>query len=857
MRLDYGVDIFGTIAEKLSSLSGFSAMAKELVQNADDEQSEYIVFDFCDAGLRISNASVFDDNDFKQIINIASRGKEAEAHKTGAFGIGFVSVYQITDHPELQSAGKKYTFLPEEKKVELLDSTIIDHTEFFLPWAFDSKSIIRRELKSQPISTDDISKFIQELLSAAPDILLFLRFLKKLKVLRNGLLDTEFVRDDADKPGRKIIKVKDGQPVINRKWFVYEKLFDASEAKQLNKEPIVGIAFPIFPNNDEVNGVLYDFLPTGLFTGYKFHINGDFFPTPDRKNIITEGDRVRVEWNNKVITAIGSYLVSCVIDLKKRLSEEDLYKFFPAQDFNNKNLPMLDAIRKIFYLSAKQVEIVPDAKGNWYKPVNVYLLNLKDDNVKQSLEDIGIPIVNSKLRSNWPILQTGLGVKNLDISILTKFIQQKGIESGSLQVNAPKPFNTIDGLCNVLAFVQDRLSIPGEEKFLINFSQLAVCPDRNGRLEQFAKLKLMNPSAEKVLLKLDGLPFIDFSLQKQCKEILLHICSEYNWQDVIDFLSSKSSQEIDLMDKANVIDLIQLYDYLADREQLILKDFCYSEKLKNTPIFLTNKQFKPLSGLCLSGNYKDPISLDIIIAEDTMTDKAKGFLKKLGVKPLDFLTYLTKYAPLYYQNESLWKKEDKRLELTEEIRRNFSSVADNRETRNLLKNLKMIPCNDNLFHSPKEIYLKSELLDIVLNKDYFYPSEERIGGKLAEWNEWLKLLDVDDSPRPEDVISRIRVLATKLSYENAQAIEQLFYYLCNVFNQDAFDDEDLYEQLKYIQWIPCENDSERYHVPSEVFLPFDRHLFYSQGEIARFKQRAKMGGKFPAFLGFKTPNLTT
>jgi len=114
LRHDYGVDIFGTIAEKLSSLSGFPAMAKELVQNADDEQSEYIEFDFCDNGLHVTNASIFDDDDFKRISNIASRGKETEPHKTGEFGIGFISVYQISDHPELQSAGRKYVFSPEE-----------------------------------------------------------------------------------------------------------------------------------------------------------------------------------------------------------------------------------------------------------------------------------------------------------------------------------------------------------------------------------------------------------------------------------------------------------------------------------------------------------------------------------------------------------------------------------------------------------------------------------------------------------------------------------------------------------------------------------------------------------------------
>lgn len=849
MRRNYGVDIFGTIAEKLSSLSGFPAMANELVQNADDEESEYIEFDFRDDGLSVTNASVFDDDDFKRICNIASRGKATEPDKTGAFGIGFISVYQVTDHPEVQSAGEKYIFLPEQKVVESLDSKINDHTEFFLPWAFDPKSIVRTELKREAIDKNDIPRFAQELLSSSPDILLFLRNLRKIRVLRNGLLDTEFIRDDAAPPLRIIAQMKEGKPTIVRKWFAYEELFVAPEAAQLNKEPKIGIAFPILPNNIQNDGILYDFLPTGLYTGYKFHINGDFFPTPDRKNIITEGDKPKVDWNSKVINATGKFIIKCIIDLKQRVTVEELYKFFPAHDFSNKNLPILEAIKRIFYASAKEQEIVPDGLNEWHKPDGIYLLSLKDANVRRALEDIRIPIVNSKLRSSWPILQAGLGTKNLDIGTLTRFIQEMRIKAGTFQINAPKPFNTIKGLSNLLLFVQDRMNTPGEEKLLNSFSQLAICPDRKGRLDQFEKLKLMTPTIERVLLKPDGIPFVNASLQAQCKEILLHLTSEYVWQDVIDFFSTKTSQEITQMDKANVIDLMVLYDYLADHEQPILKDYHYCEKLKNSCIFMTNKQFKPLSGLCLSGNYKDPMGLDIIIADSILTDKAKGFLKKLGVKSLDFPTYVTKYAPLYFQSEPLWRTEDKRLELTEEIRRNFSLISDNKDARNLLKTLEMIPCNDNQFHAPEKIYLRSELLDIVLAKNYLYPDEQRIGKNSAEWNEWLKLLDVSDSPKPEDVIRRIRELAAKWSPENVQAIEQLFYYLCDIFNQDSFSDEKAYEQLKYLEWLPAEGDEDNYHLPAEVFLPFSKHLFYSQGKFVPFSQRARMRGRFLDYIG--------
>ena len=850
----YEVDFFGTISEKLSSLSGFTAIAKELVQNADDGESEWITFDFHDNGLYVANASIFSEEDFKRIKLIAAHGKESEPHKTGAFGIGFVSVYQVSDHPELQSAGKKYAFLPDEQAVVEDTSDITDHTEFFLPWAFDPHSPTRRALKKEVVNGDDLSKFISELRHAAPSILLFLRSLRRIRILKAGIAEVEFVRTD-ENPLRKVEWVADGKAAI-QEWLAYDTTFDAPKAGQLNKEAIVGIAFPISEDNAGEDGTLYNFLPTGMHTGYKFHINGDFFPTPDRKSIVTEGIGYDVEWNSKVMKAIGKLLINSIPDLKQRISGESLYELFPPHDFDNKNLLLLNVIKEAFYKYSVEAEIVLDSRSRWHKPNRVFLLRSKEEEIKQALESAGIPLVHPDLRRFWSLIQTGLGTKVLNMKTLIEFIQKIGIQAGTLQSDAPPPFNSVQGVSSILSFVQDWLKTRSEEKSPNDFSQLPICPNCTGQLHPFRELRLFSPPVEKIFANLSGLPLINASLQTQCREILKHIMLEYDWHDVINFFCEKTAEEIDVMDKAHVIDLPSLYDYLADNGQQILNDKEYQAKLNKAPIFLARYQFKPFSDLCLPGNYCDPIGLDIIISEGVLTGKVRDFLWELGVKPLDFATYVKKYAPEYFRNEELRQTEDKRLELVEEIRKNFSSI-NSVGIRSLLRNIPMVPCNDRDFHTPEQIYLKSELLDVVLGKGYLYPDEQRVGESIETWIDWLKLLGVTDKPKPADVVRRIRELAAKWSRENVQTIEQLFYYLCDVFEQYDFRDRDLYESLRYIEWLPAENDCE-YHLPGQIYLPHNKHLFSSQAKFVPFKQRARMRGKFLDFIeigNFPPPEL--
>ncbi|MBE7556759.1 MAG: hypothetical protein HS126_37410 [Anaerolineales bacterium] len=117
------VDYLGFLQTQLRDLRGISTLAYELIQNADDVLDDQgrpaasrIMFDICDDALIVENDGVFREVDFDRVSQIASGGKREEKGTTGAFGIGFISVYQVTDCPEILSSGQHWRIRPHVAK---------------------------------------------------------------------------------------------------------------------------------------------------------------------------------------------------------------------------------------------------------------------------------------------------------------------------------------------------------------------------------------------------------------------------------------------------------------------------------------------------------------------------------------------------------------------------------------------------------------------------------------------------------------------------------------------------------------------------------------------------------------------
>ncbi len=105
-------------------------IVKELIQNADDAGAKriHITFDWrqhptsglpdsrmealMGAAMVVYNDSTFSDEDFDNIQSLGESGKRETLWKTGRFGVGFNSVYHVTDYPSFISRDRIVFFDP-------------------------------------------------------------------------------------------------------------------------------------------------------------------------------------------------------------------------------------------------------------------------------------------------------------------------------------------------------------------------------------------------------------------------------------------------------------------------------------------------------------------------------------------------------------------------------------------------------------------------------------------------------------------------------------------------------------------------------------------------------------------------
>jgi len=295
----YTANLLGNIRSHLAGLQGYDVMALELIQNADDAKAEEIVFDITDCGLLVRNSGQFtycgDLNsrpcdfvarnnyscDYHRIADVGSGGKLSRGENIGRFGIGFVSTYQVTDHPEIRSTGIKLTLHPEKGQwfIEPYDEPA--GTSFFLPWADDPNTEARLALGVSHVSPTHVDQLANDFQSVLRKSLLFLRHVRKAEVRRNGqlLLACDLDRSEGSdlmisfRPSGEVeywhILRADAADEVKRLYATHPRL------ESLNRSTKISIGLRTDPE-PLAEGMLYAFLPTEQLTGLPLHINADF-----------------------------------------------------------------------------------------------------------------------------------------------------------------------------------------------------------------------------------------------------------------------------------------------------------------------------------------------------------------------------------------------------------------------------------------------------------------------------------------------------------------------------------------------------------------------------------------------------
>ena len=343
-EMEYVVDKCGVIRTALRSYSGFSLIS-ELLQNANDAKLENdnelvdVEFDFMPNSLIVRNNKKFKEtsrntheeklrDDWWRITHILSGGKEIEHDKIGKFGWGFLSVYHITDNPEVASNSKAIVFDPTKNNVVPYNSNI-KNTEFRFNYRF-KKTDISEKIGRQPIDNDYIISLFNFTQNEMTNHILFLENISSVKIFKNSKLVSSLFRESKNGCiilGEKINSNDKGE------WIAFEQDFSKDFSKEITGRIIENAKVKILfqknlENRSEFEGRIYCGLPTENETNLPFHVNAHFIPDPGRKDIVLNRYDPDGKTNIKLLEKTADVLASN-IDVIKTLfvNPKDFYEF--------------------------------------------------------------------------------------------------------------------------------------------------------------------------------------------------------------------------------------------------------------------------------------------------------------------------------------------------------------------------------------------------------------------------------------------------------------------------------------------------------------------------------------------------
>ncbi len=306
----------------------------ELIQNADDCTSKTLEFYLSKNDLMaVNDGDVFTETDIKDLSDFGESHKGPE--HIGFFGIGFKSVFLISNRPEIYS--DNFSFYYDEKTL------IVPH------WIKDIRINIKKKLESLrrkgavvvlPLKNkkEDYSLIKQQLQKVSASLLLYLNHLKKFVIDDNVHHITEVspncfeVKDRDEKPALwKSYSITLLIPPKIREFLAEDRGIRRIDKRVKEKEKII-LTFEV-TENDEVKpnqmGKLYAFLPTGVRTDFVFNIQADFSVNLERTALRAKGEK----WNHWVLSNVYRCIPFIIQDYKnQRTVRTEFYKILPLDD---------------------------------------------------------------------------------------------------------------------------------------------------------------------------------------------------------------------------------------------------------------------------------------------------------------------------------------------------------------------------------------------------------------------------------------------------------------------------------------------------------------------------------------------
>jgi len=396
----------------------------ELIQNADDNKYEEGVRPFLkfivdqDKILLQNNEKGFREEHVDALCDAGktTKGRSKDLGYIGEKGIGFKSVFRISDEPQVFSNGFHFKFKrkdPNDKLGFVIPYWIEDIPEYV---DLDKTNIV---LPLKEGVKSELSKF-QEV---EPTLLLFLRRLKVIQI-NNRLKDERYRLVKKIKNGMVEIKNPEGKEY----WKLVKKIIDVPDSldeekrKDVEQTEII-LAFPLKSNgaaNTQTKQKVFAYLPTQSY-GFKFIIQADFLLSANREDIHKDK-----EWNEFLRDEISELFLESVEEFKKDKNlKKQYYNYIPlskeiTDDFFS---DIVDQIHD----DLEEYDCILAESGNWKKPSR---LISADDKIRDLFENEYLrqhfdkEYVSSEIEINKSILNA-LNIPEFGFDHLVKLLKDK------------------------------------------------------------------------------------------------------------------------------------------------------------------------------------------------------------------------------------------------------------------------------------------------------------------------------------------------------------------------------------------------------------------------------------------------
>ncbi|XP_067652769.1 uncharacterized protein [Haliotis asinina] len=415
----------------------------ELVQNADDnsypdnilknenDECPSVKFRIDSDGVMVqNNENGFREKDIRALCDVgrSTKGKHKFGY-IGQKGIGFKSVFRVTDCPQIHSNGFHIKFDVKSGPTGYILPHWMDEeqaqdkgwtTQIYLPL----KEEMSLQTRSLAARFNDIH----------PSLLLFLHRLRQITL--ENLIECNMVTMRRRDLGEGVIEIDHGTKVD--RWLVIRKLLDASSISVQAKSGVdvesteIALAFPLRHKDQKVNvhvlpnkQPVFAFLPLRSY-GFRFIIQGDFDVPSSREDVDRDSP-----WNQWLRNEIHTLFIEAL----------DVFKSHP--DFSNMEalaaylqfVPMEDEILDFFRPVATQIlgklrakECLPvqtSKKGSVQLKIPSQTVIVRDALVKEVIspellqKNLNLYYLHADVAMTLtPALAQSLGVENITVEHL-------------------------------------------------------------------------------------------------------------------------------------------------------------------------------------------------------------------------------------------------------------------------------------------------------------------------------------------------------------------------------------------------------------------------------------------------------